>query len=149
LKIHWTALHIDVYTPKTLTKEGSGESLISLVFLLVFQQKMKNWISRHSTGFLSYICVIKQRYIVGSANYSTKPLPKLFAVWTWLYDFCDISCSRGAVSQMWILKNSEEMLGYMESDSFWRILKKCWGIWNQTRSKNSKEMLGYMESDSF
>jgi hypothetical protein len=46
-------------------------------------------------------------------------------------------------------KNSKEMFGYMESDSFWRFQKKCWGIWNQTHSKNSKEMLGYMESDSF
>jgi hypothetical protein len=67
-------------------------------------------------------CPLKQRYIAGSAKCSTKPLSKLLTcilstVKTVLQSYCDTSYSRGGVNQMWILKNSEDLLEYIQSRS--------------------------------
>ena len=83
---------------------------------------MKNWI--YSTGL--HKCPFKQRYIAGSAKCSTKPLFKLStcilsAVKTGLQNYCDTSYSRGGVNQMWILKNSNDLLEYIQS----RSLSSC------------------------
>jgi hypothetical protein len=115
-------------------------------------------------------------FLLNSKNESDPIYPNIsleFLEWVWFhipqYFFRILKCVWFHIPQhfFWILRtslilytptfllNSSEwvwfhiMLGYMESDSFWRIQKKCWGIWNQTHSKNSKEMLGYMELDSF
>jgi hypothetical protein len=71
-------------------------------------------------------CPFKQHYIAGSAKYSTKPLSKLLtcilsAVKTGLQSYCDTSYSRGGVNQMWILKNSKDLLEYIQS----RSLSSC------------------------
>ena len=71
-------------------------------------------------------CPFKQRYIAGSAKCSTKPLSKLLtcilsAVKTRLQNYCDTSYSRGGVNQMWILKNSKDLLEYIQS----RSLSSC------------------------
>ena len=68
----------------------------------------------------------KQRYIAGLGKCSTKPLSKLLAciisaVKTELQSYCDISYSRGGVNQMWILKNSKDLLEYIQS----RPLSSC------------------------
>ena len=62
----------------------------------------------------------KQRYIAGSAKFSTKPLSKLLtcillAVKTELQSYTGYS--KGGVNQMWILKNSKDLLEYMHSRS--------------------------------
>ena len=59
---------------------------------LEFQPKMKNWIYHHSTGFLDYTSVLSNNVKTG------------------LQSYCDISYLRGGVNQMWILKNSKDML---------------------------------------
>ena len=64
----------------------------------------------------------KQRYIGGFAKCSTKPLSKLLtcilsAVKTGLQSYCNTSYSRGGVNQMWILKNSKDLLEYIQSRS--------------------------------
>ena len=64
----------------------------------------------------------KQRYSAGSAKCSTKPLSKLLtcilsAVKTGLQSYCDTIYSRGGVNQMWILKNSKDLLEYIQSRS--------------------------------
>ena len=71
-------------------------------------------------------CPFKQRFIAGSAKCSTKPLSKLLtcilsAVKTRLQSYCDTSFSRGGVNQMWILKNSKDLLEYIQS----RSLSSC------------------------
>ena len=71
-------------------------------------------------------CPFKQRYIAGSAKCSTKPLSKLLTcilsvVKTGLQSYCDTSYSRGGVNQMWILKNSKDLLEYIQS----RSLSSC------------------------
>jgi len=71
-------------------------------------------------------CPFKQRYIAGSANWSTKPLSKLLtcilsAVKTGSQSYCDTSYSRGGVNQMWILTNSKHMLENIQS----RYLSSC------------------------
>ena len=57
----------------------------------------------------------KQRYIAGSAKCSTKPLSQILtriltAVKEGLQKYCDTAYARSGVNQMWILKNSKELL---------------------------------------
>ena len=73
-------------------------------------------------------CFWKQgiRYFAGSPKCSTKPLSKLWAcilsaVKTGLQSYCDTSYFRGGVNQMWILKNSKDLLQYIQS----RSLSSC------------------------
>ena len=106
------------YTPTTLTKEEIVDNHRFVLFPLEFQPKRKNWIYHHSTGFLNYTSVLSNSgYIAGSAKCSTKPLSKLLTcilsgVKTGLQSYCDTSYSRGGVNQMWILKNSKDLLEY-------------------------------------
>ena len=59
-------------------------------------------------------CLYKQTYIAGSAKCSTKHLSKLLtSTLSGLHGYCDASYSRGGVNQMWILKNSKYMSGYI------------------------------------
>ena len=60
-------------------------------------------------------CPYKQRYITGVAKCSAKPLSKILAsiftaVKTGLQKYHDICFSRNGVNQMWILKNSKDLL---------------------------------------
>jgi hypothetical protein len=69
---------------------------------------------------------LKQRYIGGSAKCSTKPLSKLStyilsAVKMKLQSYCDTSYSRYGGNQMWILKNSNDLLEYI----LYRFLFSC------------------------
>jgi hypothetical protein len=64
----------------------------------------------------------KQRYIAGSVQCSTKLLSKLSTctlsvVEIGLQSYCDTSHSRSGVNQMWILKNSIDLLEYIQSRS--------------------------------
>ena len=68
-------------------------------------------------------CPYKQRYIAGSAVCSTKPLSVLLtklltAVKEGLQKYCDTAYSRNGVNQMWILKNSKELIENLKSRSF-------------------------------
>jgi hypothetical protein len=102
------------YTP-TLTKEEILDNHRSVLCSFAISTKVEEldlpslyWIPKVDK------CHFKQRYIVGSAKYSTKSLYKLLtcilsAVKTGLYNYCDTSYSRGGVNQMWILKNSKDL----------------------------------------
>ena len=62
----------------------------------------------------------KQRYIAGSAKCSTKPLSKLLTtilstVKAGLHKYCETTYSRNSVNQMWILKNSKDLLDNLKS----------------------------------
>ena len=64
----------------------------------------------------------KQRYIAGSAKCSTKPLSQvltriLTAVKEGLQKYCDTAYARSGVNQMWILKNSKELLENLKAQS--------------------------------
>ena len=63
------------YTPMTLTKEEILDNHRSV--LCSFGISMKNWIYHNQQIPKLYKCPFKQRYIVGSAKSSTKPLSKL------------------------------------------------------------------------
>jgi len=81
---------------------------------------MKNLVFRHATGIRNYASVLS--YLAGSTNCSTKPHSKLLtsilsAVKTGIHRYCDTSYSSGGVNQTWILKNSKDLLEYMESRS--------------------------------
>ena len=65
-------------------------------------------------------CPFKQGYIARSAKCSTKPLSKLLtcillAVTTGLKSYCHTIYLKGGVNQMWILKNSKDLLEYIQS----------------------------------
>ena len=69
-------------------------------------------------------CPYKQSYIAGSSKCSTKPLSKLLtsilsAIKDGLqsYRTCETAYFRGGVNKMWILKNSKDLLEYIQSNS--------------------------------
>jgi hypothetical protein len=115
------------YTPTTLTKEEILENHRSVLcsFAISTKDEELNLPSLYWIPKL-HKCPIKQRYIAGSAKCSTKPLSKLLtcilsAVKTGLQSYCDTNYSRGGVNQMWILKNSKDLLEYIQS----RSLSSC------------------------
>ena len=64
----------------------------------------------------------KQRYIAGSAKCSTKPLSQILtriltAVKEGLQKYSDTAYARNGVNQMWILKNSKELLENLKAQS--------------------------------
>ena len=64
----------------------------------------------------------KQRYFAGSAKGSTKPLSQILtriltAVKEDLQKNCDTAYARSGVNQMWILKNSKELLENLKAQS--------------------------------
>ena len=68
----------------------------------------------------------KHRFIAGSSKCSTKPLSilltKLFThIKQGLQKNCETSYSRSWVNQMWILKNSKELLEHLQSPNFNQI----------------------------
>ena len=65
----------------------------------------------------------KHRFIAGSSKCSTKPLSILLTkllthIKQGLQKYCETSYSRSGVSQMWILKNSKELLEHLQSPNF-------------------------------
>ena len=68
----------------------------------------------------------KQRYIASSSKCSTKPLSLLLtklltAIKESLHRYCSTAYSRSGVNQMWILKNSKELLENLKSHDFSKI----------------------------
>ena len=68
----------------------------------------------------------KQRLIAGSSSCSTKPLSKLLTsilttVKEGLKKYCDVIYSHSGINQMWILKNSKELLDNLQSHSLTSI----------------------------
>jgi hypothetical protein len=115
------------YTLTTLTKEEILDNHRSVLYSFGISAKDLEldlpslyWIPK------LHKCPCKQRYVYGSAKCSTKPLSKLLtcillAVKTGFPSYCDTSYSRGGVNQMWILKNSNDMLEYIQ----FRSLSSC------------------------
>ena len=65
----------------------------------------------------------KHRFIAGSSRCSTKPLSILLTkllthIKQGLQKYCEISYSRSGVNQMWIQKNSKELLEHLQSPNF-------------------------------
>jgi hypothetical protein len=115
------------YTPMTLMKEEILDNHRSVVcsFGISTKDEELDLPSLYCKSKLQK-CPFKQRYIAGSAKCSTKPLSKLLtcilsAINTELQSYCDTSYSRGGVNQMWILKNSKDLLEYIQ----YRPLSSC------------------------
>ena len=65
----------------------------------------------------------KHRFIAGSSKCSTKPLSILFTkllthIKQGLQKYCETAYSRSGINQMWILKNSKELLDHLKSPNF-------------------------------
>ena len=119
------------YTPTTPTKEkilDNRRSVLCSSGISTIYEELDlpslYWIPK------LHKCPFKQCYIAGSVKCSTKLLSKLLtcilsAVKTGLQSYCDTSYSRGGVNQMWILKNSNDLLEYIQSRSlsFCNIIK--------------------------
>jgi hypothetical protein len=115
------------YTPTTLTKEEILDNHQSVLCSFGISTKDEE-LGLPSLYWIPKLlkCPFKQRYIAGSAKCSTKPLSTLLTcilstVKTGLQSNCDTSYSRGGVNQMWILKNSKDLLEYIQS----RFLSSC------------------------
>ena len=67
----------------------------------------------------------KQRFIAGSSSCSTKPLSKLTSILTTIKEglqkYCDIVYSHSGINQMWILKNSKQLLDSIQTNSITSI----------------------------
>ena len=117
------ALSNPTYIPTTLTNEEILDNHWSVLCSFGISTKDKEpdipslyWIPK------LYKPLHKHLYIASSSKCSTKPLSKLLtcilsAVKTSLQSYCDTSYSRGGVNQMWILKNTKDMLEYIRSRS--------------------------------
>ena len=87
---------------------------------LEFQPKMKNWIYRHSTGFLNYTSVLTNSVILlGLPNDPRNLFPNYINIYSisGLHSYCDTSYPRSGVNQTWFLKNYKDMLRYLQSMS--------------------------------
>ena len=117
MKFHLATIHI----PRRHLRKRKSWTIIFLFYVpLEFQAKMKNWIYHHSTGFLNYTNVLLNRlYCCGCRmlHETSFQIIILSAVKTGLQSYCDTSYSRGGVNQMWILKNSKDLLEYIQSMS--------------------------------
>ena len=65
----------------------------------------------------------KHRFIAGSSKCSTKPLSILLTkllthIKQGLQKYCETAYSRSGINQMWILKNSKELLEHLKSHTF-------------------------------
>ena len=115
------------YTSMTLTKEEILDNHRSVLCSFGVSTKDEEldlpslyWISK------LHKCPFKQRYFAWSAKWSTKPLSKLLtcilsAVKTGLQSYSDTNHSKGGVNQKWILRNSKDLLEYIQS----RSLSSC------------------------
>ena len=115
------------YTRSTLTKEEILENHKSVLLSFGINTKTHDeslpslyWIPKlHKNPY-------KERYIAGSSKCSTKPLSKILTsilttVKESLQKYCDEVYSTTGVNQMWILKNSKDLLQTLQSQS----LKFC------------------------
>ena len=71
-------------------------------------------------------CPYKQRFIAGSSMCSTKPRSRcLTHILTTIKDgiqkYCETAYSRSGINQMWILKNSKELLENLQAHSLYSI----------------------------
>jgi len=104
------------YTPTSLSKDeilSNHKSEISSFGLSI----KDHYIDLPSLYWILKLhkCPYKQRYIAGSAKSSTKSLSKLlntvlFTVKGVLQTYCDTAYSRNGINQMWILKNSKDLV---------------------------------------
>ena len=118
------------YTPTSLTKQEILDNHMSVLASFGISTGDEDldlpslyWIPKlHKNPY-------KQRYIAGSSRCSTKPLSKLLtsvltAIKEGLQKYCETSYSTSGVNQMWILKNSKDLLQYLKS----RDLATCSSI---------------------
>ena len=111
------------YTPTTITKVEILDNHWFVLCSFGISKKDEElnlptlyWISK------LHKCPFKQRYIAGPANCSTKALSKLLTyilptVKPMLESYNNTSYLRSGMNQMWILKNSKDLLEYIQSRS--------------------------------
>ena len=115
------------YTRTNLTRDGILQNQLSVLNTFAI---LKNQ-DQFDLPYLYWIPKLhknpcKQRYITGSSKCSTKPLSLLLtklltAIKESLQRYCSTAYSRSGVNQMWILKNSKELLANLKSHDFSKI----------------------------
>ena len=112
------------YTPTTLTKEDI-RTIIGLCYIpLDFQPKKKNWIYRHFTGFIHYTSVLTNRlycWVCQTVHETSSQIINIQYIFYQWSKYYDTRYTRSGVNQMCILKNSKELLEYIQS----RSLSSC------------------------
>ena len=82
----------------------------------------------------------KHRFIAGSSKCSTKPLSILLTkllthIKQGLQKYCETAYSRSGVNQMWILKNSKELLDHLKSPNV-NLVTNVTGLLQEINSKS-------------
>ena len=112
------------YTPTTPTKEEFLDNHRSALCSFGISTKDEEldisslyWIPKLQK------CPFKQRYIAGLHNETSFRIINMYSISSQkrVQSYCDTSYSRGGVNQMWILKNSKDLLEYIQS----RSLSSC------------------------
>ena len=92
---------------------------------LEYRQIMRSSICLTFIGFqrCTRIHINMHRFIASSAKFSTNPLSILLTkllthIELGLQKYCKTAYSRSAINQMWILKNSKELLDHLKSPNF-------------------------------
>ena len=84
---------------------------VGAVKIYLYMGKYLNW---HKTQY-------NHRFIAGSSKCSTKPLSILLTkllTQQGLQRYCETAYSRSGINQMWILKNSKELLDHLKPSNF-------------------------------
>ena len=115
------------YTPTALSKEEILQNHKSVLTSFNINTSQDNldlpslyWIPKlHKNPY-------KQRFIAGSSKCSTKPLSIhltniLTAIKAQLQMYCETAYSRSGINQMWILKNSKDLLQYLKCPSLKQV----------------------------
>ena len=112
------------YTPTTPTKEEFLDNHRSALCSFGISTKDEEldisslyWIPKLQK------CPFKQRYIAGLPHETSFRIINMYSISSQkrVQSYCDTSYSRGGVNQMWILKNSKDLLEYIQS----RSLSSC------------------------
>ena len=111
------------YNMKVFSASGYGQSLIGSQFLWETDKWWRAGFALHLLDSKDAQNPYKHRFIVGSSKGSTKPLSVLLTkllshIKQGLQKYCKTPYSRSGINEMWILKNSKELLGHLKSPNF-------------------------------
>ena len=120
MTIHLATLH---YTPTTLTKEKILDNHRSVLCSFGISTKMKNWIYRHSHGFLNYTSVLSNSVILLDLQIRHETSFQIIKhiLYRRLKPGSRVTVTLATRGVVWILRNSKDLLEYIQ----FRSLSAC------------------------
>ena len=106
---------------------GFGQSYIGSHFLWNTDKWWRAWFAIHLLDTKNAQNPYKHRFIAGSSKCSTETLSVILAkllthVQQGLHKYCETAYSRSGVNQMWIQKNSKELIEHLKSPNVFNLV---------------------------